>query len=61
MRNFILHRSLPLLAHRVTMTGLNTAGPKMDSEVELRISDLLEWDNWSVSSKDFLAAQNGVV
>jgi hypothetical protein len=61
LRNFVLHRSLPALAHRVTWTNVNTADARLDSEVELSVKLLSEWDGWSAPAKQFLAQQEEVV
>lgn len=54
LRNFTLHRTLPFLAHRLSMTNVNTPEQTFESEVELSVAQLLEWDEWSTASRRFL-------
>lgn len=61
LRNFTVHRTLPLLAHRVSMTNLNSPDERFESEVELSVSHLLEWDRWSVATRRFLTDQSEVI
>ncbi len=58
-RNFIVHRALPFFAHRLQLRNLNTPERAMESEVELDISHLLQWDGWSAASRAYLMAQEG--
>jgi hypothetical protein len=61
LRNFTLHRSLPILAHRLSVTNVNAPGQTMDSEVELSVTSLREWDRWTSPSLSFLAQCGEVV
>jgi hypothetical protein len=54
LRNFTLHRALPVLGHRVRFG--DGEGEEMRSEVRLSASQLLEWDGWSARSRSFIAA-----
>ncbi len=54
LRNFTLHRRLPLLAHTVSFTKVNTPGQEMVSEVELSVAELLTWDGWKADARAFL-------
>ena len=46
LRNYTLHRMLPFLGHRLSMTDVNTPEARMESEVQLNVASLLEWDGW---------------
>jgi hypothetical protein len=61
LRNYTLHHSLPLVAHRLSMSAVNTPAQQMESEVELSVGELLRWKKWSASSKAYLANQDEVV
>lgn len=61
LRNFTLHRTLPFFAHRLSMTKVNTPEQAMESEVELAVGQLLEWDNWSKPSRKYLESQGETV
>ncbi|MEW6477167.1 MAG: hypothetical protein AB1679_33345 [Actinomycetota bacterium] len=57
LRNFMLHRTVPLIGHRLSFAHVNTPQQTMRSEVSLSVSQLLEWDRWPGPAKDFLAEQ----
>jgi len=57
LRNFTVHRTLPFLAHTVSLTNVNTPNMEMTSEVELSTGDLKVWTGWDVRSKAFLEDQ----
>jgi hypothetical protein len=61
LRNFTLHRSLPLLGHTLSMTNWNTPERQMTSEVELSVAELTAWDGWSSRSRAFLQTQGRAV
>ena len=51
LRNFILHRRLPSIGHRVTMSGPAAHDQKFESKVLLSARTLLEWDKWTAGSR----------
>lgn len=57
LRNFMLHRSLPLIAHRLRLSGGEAEATHGSSDLLLRTADLLRWDNWSRASRDWLESQ----
>lgn len=57
LRNYMLHRRLPNLLHRVSMNNVNTADQTMESEVQLSTAQLLAWDDWKPVSRAFLESQ----
>jgi hypothetical protein len=61
LRNFTLHRTLPVTSSRVNVTAPNQAEMTMESFIELSIPSLLEWKKWTSTSKAFLAAQGDAV
>jgi hypothetical protein len=61
LRNYTLHRKLPFLGHRVSMTNVNTPEAKMESEVELGVADLLEWDGWPEPVRNYLEGHGKTV
>lgn len=61
LRNYTLHRTLPLLAHRLSMTKVNTPEQRMESEVELSVGALVQWEGWSAASKGFLASKGDAI
>jgi hypothetical protein len=61
LRNFTLHRSLPLLAHTLNMTNVNTPDQQITSEVQLSVAELTSWDGWSSSSRRFLKGQGETI
>ncbi len=54
LRNYTLHRALPFLGHRLSMTNVNTPEAKMESEVELSVVNLLEWNRWPAPVRTYL-------
>lgn len=54
LRNFALHRKLPFFAHTLSMTNVNKPDQKMESEVQLNVAELLEWDGWSPTAGRYL-------
>jgi len=61
LRNYVLHHRLPFPGHQLSMTGPAAAEQSFESKVLLSTSGLLEWDNWSATSRSFLEAQKGDV
>lgn len=62
LRNFTLHRVLPLVGHTLSIQNVNTAGQSMASEVQLSVAELLEWKGWSAGSRTYVKGQgDGVV
>ncbi len=61
LRVYTQHRALPLLAHSLSMFNVNSPDSKFESEVELSVAELSEWDGWSSASRGFLRAQGEVV
>lgn len=57
LRNFMLHRSLPLIAHRLRLIGGAGDATQGRSDLLLQTADLLAWDNWTRSSRDWLDSQ----
>jgi hypothetical protein len=51
LRNFSLHRSLPLLGYTLSVTRDSVER----SEVQLSVPDLLEGDRWSAGTRQFIA------
>jgi hypothetical protein len=56
LRNFMVHRTLPFLGHEMRITNVNQANQRLESEVQLSVVHLSEWDDWSTRSREFLAA-----
>jgi hypothetical protein len=54
LRNFALHRKLPFFAHTLSMTNVNKPDQKIESEVQLNVLELLEWDGWSSAAGAYL-------
>jgi hypothetical protein len=54
LRNFMLHRSLPLITHRLRLTGGEGEVPQGRSDLLLRTEDLLVWEKWTRASRDWL-------
>jgi hypothetical protein len=54
LRNFVLHRTHPFLAHTVRIESAD--GPAV-GEVELSVVDLLAWAKWSASTRGFIETQ----
>lgn len=61
LRNFTLHRTLPIFAHTLELNNINTPRQSMTSEVELNVADLLEWDGWSAASSRYLVEAGDAV
>jgi hypothetical protein len=59
LRNFMLHRSLPLLAHRLRLSGGISEEARGESEMLLSAEDLLAWDGWSSASRAWIKARDG--
>jgi len=57
LRNFMLHRSLPLLAHRLRLSGGISEEARGESEMLLGTEDLLAWDGWSSASRGWIEAR----
>jgi hypothetical protein len=51
LRHYTVHRALPLIGHRFT----ERAGEGLESEVQLDVVTLRDWDRWSNVSQHFLA------
>lgn len=56
LRNFILHRTVPGFAARVSL-GDGEQQPAMRTELGLDRSQLLEWGGWKARSRAFLSGQ----
>lgn len=56
LRNFALHRSLPLLGYTLRVTKDGNQDVVEHSEVELSVTDLLEGEKWSSTTRHFIAA-----
>jgi hypothetical protein len=54
LRNYTLHRTLPFLGHRLSLTQISTPEQKMESEVQLSTAQLLAWRGWSSDGRAFL-------
>jgi len=54
LRNYTAHRKLPFFAHTLSMTNVNKSDQKMESEVELNVAELLEWDDWPPAARAYL-------
>jgi hypothetical protein len=54
LRNFALHRKVPFFAHTLSMTNVNKPDQKMESEVQLNVVELLEWEGWSSAAEAYL-------
>ena len=54
LRNYTLHRSLPLLGHSMRIDNVNTSSQTFESEIELSVVDLLAWDGWKAGSRRYL-------
>ncbi|WP_248811633.1 hypothetical protein [Frankia sp. AgPm24] len=54
LRNFTLHRALPLIGHKLTITGINTPGQQTVSAIELSTNDLSRWDRWTPKAREFI-------
>ncbi len=54
LRDYTLHRELPFLGHTLTLNAINTPGQTMQSEVELSVSELLQWKKWGTVLEAFL-------
>jgi hypothetical protein len=61
LRNYLLHRALPIIGHTVTFNEINTAQQEIRGELELSVAELSGWDEWSARSRAFLAAQGEAV
>jgi hypothetical protein len=61
LRNYTTHRILPSLGHTMTIKDVNTEKQTMVSEVEMNVAQLLEWDNWSPTAREFLKNHGKVV
>jgi len=59
LRNFTVHRSLPLLAHRLRLGGGSSAEARGDSEMLLSVEELLAWDGWGSATCAWIEAQGG--
>jgi hypothetical protein len=57
LRNFTVHRSLPLLAHRLRLSGASSAEARGESDMLLSVEDLLAWDGWSSATRAWIEAQ----
>jgi extradiol dioxygenase family protein len=61
LRNFTHHRILPFLGHTLSLTKVNTPDQQMESEIELSVGQLLEWDGWPALAREFLASQGDAI
>ncbi len=57
LRNFTLHRRLPFFSHTLKLTNANTPDQKMESEVQISVAELLEWDGWAAPSRRYLESR----
>jgi hypothetical protein len=58
LRNYTLHRSLPLLRHQFGAQQFTTPDVQYGCEVHLSVAQLLEWNGWSAVARRFLEGQN---
>lgn len=56
LRNFTLHRKLPFFAHTLSMTNVNQPDQQMQSEAQLNVVELLNWEGWSSAARAYLRA-----
>lgn len=56
LRNFILHRRLPFLGHRMSFSGPAADDQYFESTVTIGAAGLLEWDGWSAAARDYIRA-----
>ena len=61
LRNFTLHRTLPVVGNRLHVTEPNQPNMTMETFIEFGVPPLLEWEKWSNASKKFLHAQGEAV
>lgn len=54
LRNYAAHRKLPFVAHTVSMTNRNKPDQRIESEMQLNVTELLEWDEWQPPAKAYL-------
>jgi hypothetical protein len=57
LRNFSLHRALPLAGYSLSMTPTGV----QESELQLGVTDLLEWDGWKPEARALIAANESVL
>lgn len=61
LRNYAVHRKLPFFAHTLSMTNANTPDQKLESEVQLNVAELLEWDEWPSPARGYLESLDEAV
>lgn len=59
LRNFTVHRSLPLLAHRLRFSGRSSVDARGESDMLLSVEDLLTWDGWDHGTREWIKSQSG--
>lgn len=59
LRKFTVHRSLPLLAHRLRLSGGSSAEARGESDMLLSVEDLLAWEGWGSATREWIEAQGG--
>gem|GEM_PF-5062633 len=58
LRNFMLHRTLPLVGHTVTFDSPDASGSqRIRGELHLSVPQLLEDTKWAAPVREFLLAQ----
>lgn len=55
LRNYSLHRRLPFFGSSFSVQNPNSRDASFQSEVEMSVDQLMEWDGWAVPARDFLA------
>jgi len=62
LRNYTLHRTLPLLGHQLSAVRRGDNGTfALSSKVQMDVQELLAWDRWSPESRRFLEEQGKAV
>jgi hypothetical protein len=61
LRNYTSHRKLPVFPHTLSWTNVNQPNQKIESEVELRVAELLEGETWSAADRTYLKGQGDAV
>lgn len=61
LRNFTLHRTLPVMSNRLQVNAPNRSAMTMETFIELSVPSLLEWEKWSSASRTFLHTQGEAI
>lgn len=54
LRNYSVHRRLPFLGSNFSMQNPNSPEAGFQSEIQMSVEQLLEWDGWPATAKEFL-------